>query len=42
MNLSTMTLPGCSILSDTTKAVEKWITSDANVVALGGHTALKA
>ena len=42
MNLSTMTLPGCSILSDTNEAFEKWIASDANVVALGGHTALKA
>ena len=40
MNLNTMTLPGCSILSDTNDAFEKRIASDANVVVLGGHTAL--
>lgn len=42
MNLNTMTLPGFTILNDTNKAFEKWIASDANVVALGGQTALKA
>ena len=42
MSLNTMILPAYTILSDTTKAFEKWITSDANVVPLGGHTALKA
>ena len=40
MNLSTMTLPGFTILNDTNKAFEKWIASDANVAVLGGHTAL--
>lgn len=42
MSLNTMILPAYTILSDTTEAFEKWITSDSNVVALGGHTALKA
>jgi glycerol dehydrogenase len=40
MNLNTMTLPGYTILSDTSETFEKWIASDANVVVLGGHTAL--
>ncbi len=42
MNLCSMILPAYMILSDTTEAFEKWITSDAHVVTLGGHTALKA
>ena len=42
MNLSTLTLPGFTILNDTIDVLEKWIASDANVVVLGGHTALKA
>lgn len=42
MNLCSMILPAYTILSDTTEAFEKWITSDSNVVALGGQTALKA
>ena len=40
MNLSTLTLPGFTILNDTIDVLEKWIASDANVVVLGGHTAL--
>ena len=42
MNLCSMILPVYMILSDTTEAFEKWITSDSNVEVLGGHTALKA
>ena len=40
MNLSTLTLPGFTILNDTIDVLEKWIASDANVVVLGGQTAL--
>ena len=40
MNLCSMILPAYMILSDTTEAFEKWITSDSNVEVLGGHTAL--
>ena len=42
MSLNIMILPTYTILSDTTEAFEKWITSDSNVEVLGGHTALKA